>query len=273
MKLEFNKEEEIKRFWIEGAGYKDTDEAIEASIERAVRDFTARTEKKKKGAENKSLAEHLKHSDDNGKNLIGILEEYFKAPPANQDVFNDWHNKTCIWILDRINEIYDNSSYGKAQKILNMTFKNLYCTAFGQNKDDRFFRYCHMALDSFTLEWIFRNIYKSYNIKGKNSRLCKGKTPAWSKFTYDDTENKPYSYSGMVKLITDYFKECEPDITPFQAEFVIWRKIQMEMAAESFYAEACKYFEITPTQKASEFKKESLEKKIKAVKELMVKNP
>jgi len=227
VKFNFAKEKEIQKFWSDGINYTDQKTAIKVSLERAVEDFTSRTEKKKANAGKESLAERLQCSKE--ENLIMRLVQYFQAPPKCQDSFNSWHCETCKWIQAKENEMYENVAYGKAQKILNMTFKNLYCTAFGQekeNENENFFKFCHIALDSFTLEWIFRNIYPRYKELGAD-RLCKGKTPAWSRLTYEERKDNNgkeiYSYPFIADLIAKYFSKKHPEITPFQAEFVIWR--------------------------------------------------
>ena len=50
------------------------------------------------------------------------------------DEFDDWHDKICRFIFDNFDKITDNEmSYGKAQKLLNMTFKHLYCCKDADN--------------------------------------------------------------------------------------------------------------------------------------------
>ena len=271
--MNFDNDIEIKRFWAEGFAFETAEGAIENSIRRAARDFTARTETRKKDSGDEKLATLLLQDDVENKNLRKILEKYFEDEPVkNQDAFNAWHHETCKWILTIENSIYENVHYGKAQKILNMTFKNLYCSQYGQSRK-QYFRYCHIALDRFTLEWIFRNIYPNYKAI-KLKRLCKSRTPAWSNFTYETGTNEKgkeiYSYLDMVHIITKYFDNLETGITPFEAEFIIWNNIQLEQAAEDFYAQAYQYLSRPQArEKPADFKKKSLSEKIKTIQKLL----
>ena len=276
-KMQFNNDYEIKKFWNEGQRLYTNDEAIEKSIERAARDFTARTETRVSFSGDSTLSKRLQNTNNN-KNLKKILKNYFNNPSTTQDDFNAWHHTTCQSILDIVNDMYQNVHYGKAQKILNMTFKNLYCTAFGQSKEkenQNTFKFCHIALDSFTLEWIFREIYPCYK-KLECDRLCKTKTPSWSNLDYDAEDKKVYSYSFIVNIVAKYFKTFHKelnDLTPFKAEFIIWREIQLEMAAETFYKQAYSYLnEDSQKFKMSEFKDLSLQDKLNQIRDLMGNN-
>lgn len=176
--------------------------------------------------------------------FIARYVEYFRNPSVqNQSEvdFDKWHHETCQLFLDILNgrcnglgkgiKIYKNLCYGKAQKIVNMMFKHLYCLVaekYEEYKD--YFTYCHMTLDNFTLEWFHRHT--------DNTR-----TDSWSNLVYEDNpnaiSNNSECYQYYQKIIRDYFKndntkEEYDGMTPFQAEFFIWPEIQLHMAAEAF---------------------------------------
>ena len=89
--------------------------------------------------------------------IVKEFKAYFTNPAPCEKKFKESHIRLCnAWI----NSFEDGSSlgtYGKAQKIVNMTFKYLYCCTNIDNFENHF-KYCHMPLDSFTLEWFKRNI-------------------------------------------------------------------------------------------------------------------
>ena len=138
--------------------FKFDEDGKKAAIERAVFDLMART-LTPTGAEGKfstAVVEPLQQK----------LDEWFQLPEkeVNEESFDAWHNKTCEVVLKVLNIYYTNDKegkvpvqYGKAQKIVNMTMKTLYCLP-GSEMYEKHFDYCHIALDSFTLEWFKRNV-------------------------------------------------------------------------------------------------------------------
>lgn len=163
-----------KRFWDGTKKIKELDEnrkevekviqfkfdevGKKAAIERAVFDLMART-LTPTGAEGKfstAVIEPLRQK----------LDKWFQMPEENinEESFDTWHNEACEVVLKVLNIYYTNDKegkvpvqYGKAQKIVNMTMKELYCLP-GSEMYEKHFAYCHIALDSFTLEWYKRNV-------------------------------------------------------------------------------------------------------------------
>ena len=146
-------------------------EGKEASIERAVVDLMARTltPTGKEGKFSAAVVIPLREK----------LDEWFDScEPIIEEKFDKWHAEACGVVLDILREYYYNDKdhnpvqYGKAQKIVNMTMKGLYCLP-GSEEYEAHFRFCHIALDSFTLEWFKRNVIpwceRDYNcwIKGQ----------------------------------------------------------------------------------------------------------
>lgn len=79
-------------------------------------------------------------------NLYNKMLKYLKSD--NPNCFN--HKK---WSDELIKDFSSctNMNYGKAQKIINMSFKYFYCC--DDRPKEKMFYPCHMALDQFTLEW------------------------------------------------------------------------------------------------------------------------
>ena len=96
------------------------------------------------------------------------LRRYFSGKPkATAEAFEGWIGSA----LSNVSAPTD-LTIGQAQKILNMAFKYLYCCEDIRSKYEKHFTYCHMPLDSFTLNW-----YK------KNCAAVKYDGTVWSKIT------------------------------------------------------------------------------------------
>ena len=77
--------------------------------------------------------------------------------PANQEEFDRAHDALCSRFLDRYNEVLaacglPEQAYGKAQKIVNMALKYLYCFDDGAEIDG-WLRFGHLPIDTLTLRW------------------------------------------------------------------------------------------------------------------------
>lgn len=199
---------------------------------------------------------------------------YFIGDPLSKDDFDDWHHETCKMLLDNLDgndgrkehfRIYKDLKYGKAQKIVNMMFKHLYCFQSEEDWTSRwepYFQYCHVTLDNFTLEWFERQVPPNLRVE------------SWSKLEYlKDTKNKN-GYLFYQTKIRDFFEAEEKkkesiykQVTPFQAEFYIWPEIQLRLAAESFIfelnPEKYKGKETAPTSKRADIIKLPIDELIK----------
>lgn len=191
-------------------------EAIEYAINKAYYDMQLRTIK----------GHRQEIKEKTTKALQKELEHLFNKPPKDDSDFDTWHGSACKAFLNAFNKAANTYSvtqqkYGKAQKIVNMSLKYLYCifycnknnefdnsqTKFNMDKDDveRIFKSCHMPLDSYTLNWYYKN-------KGKANELV------WSSLDEDN-----YNY------IKDEIRKClqTHNVLPtnvLQAEFVIWQQ-------------------------------------------------
>lgn len=141
------------------------------------------------------------------KELSDKLVEFFKSNINNQRDFDNWHKKTCDWFLNELNKLlnasgYKNVAYGKAQKIINVAFKNLYLfddAVLYENK----FSLCHFIIDDTSLKW-----YNSFA-----SSAC---GVSWSNMSYDKYHVIQQNIRNELQKSTNY-----PQI-PFYAEFYIW---------------------------------------------------
>ena len=156
---------------------------------------------------------------------------YFNSPaPINPAAFDNWHRNECDKIIDFLKRCNAQqiATYGIAQKIVNMTFKHLSCFNDAQTNADHF-KYCHMALDRFTLKWFYSKVvpwYRSNPNKLSTSLKYDNfwqtwksgiKTTPWSNLGEDE-------YKDIITLIRGYFANNPPNppVTILEAEFVIW---------------------------------------------------
>lgn len=204
------------------------------------------------------LIDHLRKVD-----FTKSFETYFEDshPSHKEDAsFDDWHHNACQKFLGVLALYYKDAAYGKAQKIVNMTFKHLYCMKI-QNKllQEEYFQYCHLTLDSFTLEWFRREVAKKwYNVTHEKeihiSTAKEGEPfPKWSNLSYRDPENLNYDNKDNRCIKNSKFyhymffetmsrrcianKKLYGTCTVFQAEFYIWPEIQTHLALEALFGQ------------------------------------
>lgn len=145
------------------------------------------------------------------KNIAEMIYEIFENPEKD---FNIQHNKMCEDLNNMLIDFrYADTSYGKAQKIINMTFKYLYCLNTTNIYEKEIFQKCHMPLDSFTLEWCRRYL------NDKPEEL-----------------NSDTSWSGIKGgLYVSLQREIKNLLYyPLYAEFIIWPEMKKHIAAEEF---------------------------------------
>lgn len=238
--------------------YKLDQAGIEHSIWRALRDYTARTEERKDEDSSASADTMLKAIP----KFVEAMKNYFNDPVKESETeYDSWHHTMCELFIEEIkeNKIRSNVKYGKAQKIVNMSIKTIFCLNGAEEKSSKgYFKFCHMPLDSITLNWFRNYVAKTwFNIGKKRDEKIKislegGPFPKWSNLSYSDSKsfsdycqcierynNKaPYDYMFFVAIMRKYFEKNNTmnpydGLTPFQAEFYIWVEAQYESAAES----------------------------------------
>lgn len=242
--------------------YNFDDNGFNHAILRAFRDLTQRTMKRKNSSKSVTVKElrdfvcNKNNYKGDKKSFLALLKEYFETD--NYPDYNEWHKLACESIETCLKKYYEDESvsYGKEQKIVNMTMKGIYCLEGAVSYVEKF-KPCHMALDSFTLEWFYRccNIEKYKNKKfakdigRKNlsvwSNMGKETVKLIDKNTKNKTEYQLFGYYDVQERITSLVQTIEsekqaskPDftITPFEAEFYIWPQMQITIAAETLYS-------------------------------------
>ena len=254
----------VKLFWNGENEKKErlklNEEGIKYAFFMALKDFTPRTEKREESVSfaAKDMLEELEKSDTHielepySKKFLDFFDEKEK----NEKEFDDWHEKICEDFLKRF-RLKDNK-YGKAQKVINMTFKYIYCLEGAKERED-YFRFCHMPLDSITLEWFYRLKEKGVKITidNKEEKICR-KYPSWSnlrKTSSGEKKDREYGYVDIQNAIRKYL-ENNIELTPLKVEFIIWPQMQLAMAEEGLFSQLVgaekDYYETQPYHKILE---------------------
>lgn len=164
------------------------------------------------------------------RNLSVKVKEYFNDDKAK---FN--HKDLCKSFL---NEFNSDMEYGGSQKVVNLTFKYLYCydkkfDSENFNKDK--FNECHMILDSFILKWIRKNkkLKEATKIDAKTTRSRMDKN----------------TYLKVQKAIKEFIKNKSIALTPFEYEFILWPNLILYKEATSFITRINKFTRVLPSDK------------------------
>ena len=295
---------ETKQFYFDKDG-------IGIAIKRALRDFTDRTERLKTEYKGQPFGVDEKYnalcesSVPGKKSFVERFMDYFFPVPKSDNQYMDetsfdqWHKEMCEEFLAVIEPKYQGGlKYGKAQKIVNMTFKNTYCLQHNGIKEDKFekyFEHCHMPLDSITLEWFKRtqtwlkDYCKEDPSNGSCDFLCKYLPESWSKMEdIDIVDDKKklvrYGYITIHNKIREYLddftdknpatkyliKACDAEIkkenlTALKAEFFVWKYMQLELAAEGVYNQFLSFEDLDNTErqtKKAEYRNKTINEKI-----------
>lgn len=249
-----------KNFWPDAKNYKFNDEGYKEAIKMAVGDLMVRTLKRKSGKTNNLLIDLCSE----GESFLEHLKKWFKEDITSLDKqslknkFDNMHKIICKNVLNILQKYYTNSDgtdvcYGKAQKIVNMTFKYLYCIP-GTNKKEDYFTYCHVALDTFTLEWLYRKC------KTTKRTIIRDNLVPWSNITNKECKKNGkeiYSYEKLQEIFRELVTDPKTDLnlTPFQTEFYIWPQMRLTLACEHLYS-------LQSKENLSEFRNKSLNEKI-----------
>ncbi len=242
--------------------------ALRRCLTRATVDITSRTLTVNENQETKSdQSKNIKITD----SLVKAFEDakiYDKfaqwfAPIADSQEpmldFDTWHHEACELVLDAIKTRYPDAKYGKAQKVINMTFKTMYAlvAAYPPAFDvQEYFRLCHMPLDSFTLEWFKSRKCPSLNDKkevwnANPHRKLRKKSEeiatnyfadtqtAWSNIEWGDDksvneyyvgndEKAKYSYQFYVYEIRNLFCNKDQQHGQVEPEYKAYTPLQAE---------------------------------------------
>ena len=195
--------------WTETQKNYTVQKGLESAVRRAYNDMMPRTihgigkvDDAEKDALKKALADEIRR-------------KFIDDTPTSCDVFVKRHKEVCEGFLKKLNALCDKHNlntqhYGKAQKIVNMTFKYLLLLDKAEQYT-QLFEYCHMPIDTYVLAY-FRNAYKgkpeanSFNI------------PAWSNMCeckYTCAQKQIKAYCASLPNESRY---------PLYAEFRIWNE-------------------------------------------------
>lgn len=140
---------------------------------------------------------------------------YFSHPSKSKDEFDNWHKNFCEELCRRFIKLTGiELKFGKAQKIVNITFKHLYCFKDAETKSEHF-KYCHIPIDSNVIDWC----------KG-NAGLIPPPT-AWSFIEYSDYhkfEDSLYQWLNS-KNNTIYRDSNGTPYSLLQLDFIAWISI------------------------------------------------
>ena len=253
------------------------DEGYNIAVRRAILDLTARTLRPKCTDASEKLKASLLNKN-NPNSFFNQLKSYFDWTSISEEEFDNWHHERCNEVLAEIQEFYTNGDrdntpvhYGKAQKIVNITFKGCYCLE-GAEQKEALFKHCHMPLDSFTLEWFYREVvtrwWNNQNQDGRDNRINKTQLNSWSNIDYlnsnvgvstdarierykDDNSTRTkdgfYHYVFIQDIIRAFLSAPEPGTpeqdkhrgrTVLQSEFFIWPEIQLHLSAEALFSQS-----------------------------------
>ncbi len=221
----FNKSYNGKEFNM----FSTNKEDILLAVKKAYIDMTPRTIKGLADIHNKTFNEAF---DNILSELADRFINYFKSAIKSETEFDNWHKDVCEKFQEDFNNLLENYnketsqiSYGKAQKIVNMTFKYIYCFDNNINSDyfSDYFKYCHMTLDSYTLNWFLEDV-RNWVKENNDFKFNKKEIHAWSNLR-EGNYNDKFSYLWIQTQIRAYLKQqTKYPTTPFYAEFIIWQE-------------------------------------------------
>lgn len=163
-----------------------------------------------------------KYTDVRDDALIAIMKKLmnFFYSSSNKK-FDVTHEKMCKLWTNRFESIPSLGKYGKAQKIVNMAFKYIYCWCCKKNREKLdLFAKCHLTLDSYTLNWIYEKAVQSGKLSEKNMKKILHKNEKWSNLNEK-------TYKDIQALANELIGNDKKRIN---AEFYIW---DYEMVAKS----------------------------------------
>lgn len=198
---------------------------------------------------NSNTREKLK-DDGTIKELAIKINDLLTKSDIEDKEFENWHECACNYIK---NNKQCKFSYGQAQKLVNMSLKYIYCLEDFNTKIN--VTAWHMTLDSYTLNWIARHLYKptergnqTINTKDLAKELseCFSSSEDGFKEKSEDAiekiEEKIKTSSKFVanvkwnnldangyKFLQKKIKEFLDTDPPFIAEFYIWPQMQIEL--------------------------------------------
>ena len=198
------------------------------AVKKAYIDMSPRTFKKKDDHTDEDKINPVEKN-----NLFNYLAKkisgYFSGREQVDD-FNAWHKELCEYFIKEYKRILANAkmkadgvTYGKAQKIVNMTFKYAYCFDDACNYAQKF-EPCQIPLDHYILDWFFswyKEIWEEQNPGKKLTKSGKYTLCKWSNLDYEKENGELIpQYKEIQEAIKN--RLSARNVTPLEAEFLIW---------------------------------------------------
>ena len=93
-------------------------------------------------AQKKELLREGKEELEKSKSYSQKFLKFFDDDKKDEEEFDNWHGERCKEFFDVFSSKYENfnqkNKYGKAQKVINMTFKYIYCLKGAEEKEKYF---------------------------------------------------------------------------------------------------------------------------------------
>lgn len=206
------------------------------AVRKAYIDMSPRT-LKSNDSENKQGLDPQKKAE----LFTALAEKIVAYMQHGTEDFEQWHHNVCTFFIEKFANILQqadknpaDATYGKAQKILNMTFKYAYCFDDAEAYAARFVP-CHMALDSYILNWVKDWYLDEYNQgKGRGEKLSRSgarQLPKWSSLKYKaEAGDVPQYIEIQTAICAKVAREFHKP--PLEAEFDIWYT-QRQLAREN----------------------------------------
>lgn len=160
----------------------------------------------------KGIGNYKKEKEDIFNYITDQLILYFSESAKTKEEFEKWHKNICEEICRRFSSLPDiDLKFGKAQKLINISFKHLYCFANSDSKAEHF-KYCHIPINSNVISWC-----------NKNAGIRKPQT-AWSNLSYDDYHKFQECLSMWLNsdANTEYRDSDGIPYSLLQLDFIAW---------------------------------------------------
>lgn len=193
--------------------------------------------------------------DEEKKQIFEDLSEkiliLFSKSPLDKESFDSWHYDTCESIISSFEPLINNKmTYGKAQKLLNITLKHTLCFNDASDKNE-WFKWCHIPIDSYVIEWYQNNV--------ENIKITE-----WTKMNYEEyikIQNKIREYLSSENNTT--LKDNNGYFTALESDFYIWKFNNFRKSTENWLYE---YSQITAFEEWGTFKNDNIYKQLNEMK-------
>lgn len=182
------------------------DKIFDFVYEMAFRDATMRKAfSKKENEDDKAYGERKKNVKDIAKDKVsGYIQKIFD---------DNVGEKTCIKTIFEVTEATEEFgfTFGNAQKLVNMTAKYMYISAFGDEDMRKKFRLCHCPMDRHMIETVINNA-------GNKSLSPLKKDTPWSTMEIVDNQ-APEEYLKFQEAVKNECKIDGKEIYPIEYDY------------------------------------------------------